>query len=140
MGNYSPGNYYQAINLKEDTLENQLLQMCSSSDMLSPDILDVEVLCYICKDHVMLGSYYMCHLSYAHDIMETDLDDEQENDWVQKEKSATFQCEICGEAFKGRKTIEAHIRNLHAQIVKELEEEIGDFYSLLRAVAKQETS
>ena len=108
------------------------------------DVLDIEVPCYICKDHVMLGNDYRCHLNYAHDIFDDvdkcdDLDQagKGDDDDLENDKNGIFQCEVCGEAFKGRDVIEAHINSLHLHIVKELEEEVADFYVLLRAVANQ---
>eukprot|EP00091_Calanus_sinicus_P013352 TRINITY_DN29672_c0_g1_i1.p1 TRINITY_DN29672_c0_g1~~TRINITY_DN29672_c0_g1_i1.p1 ORF type:complete len:115 (-),score=40.26 TRINITY_DN29672_c0_g1_i1:110-454(-) len=102
------------------------------------DILDVEVLCYICKDLVMLGNDYLCHLNYAHDIFEDDdvdnLDKKRGQEGV---KNGIFQCEICCDVFKGKAVIEAHVTDQHSHIVKELEEDVGDFYVLLRAVSKQ---
>ena len=94
------------------------------------DILDIEVPCYICKDLVMLGNDYRCHLNYAHDIDTKNLD-------CENDLNKAFQCEICGEAFKGRDVIEAHIDGLHLDIVEELEEDIADFYVHLQAVSTQ---
>ena len=102
------------------------------------DILDVEVPCYICKDLVMLGNDYLCHLNYAHDIFEADNEEDLDQKRDQEfEKNGIFQCEICCDAFKGRVAIEAHITGQHSHIVKELEEDVGDFYALLRAASKQ---
>merc|ERR1712096_193071 len=94
------------------------------------DILDIEVPCYICKDLVMLGNDYRCHLNYAHDIDTKNMD-------CENDLNKAFQCEICGEAFKGRDVIEAHIDGLHLDIVEELEEDIADFYVHLQAVSTQ---
>ena len=102
------------------------------------DILDVEVPCYICKDLVMLGNDYLCHLNYAHGISEAqneeEIDKKKDQEFL---KNGIFQCEICCEAFKGKAAVEAHITGQHSHFVKELEEDVGDFYFLLRAVPKQ---
>ena len=87
----------------------------------------------------MLGNDYMCHLNYAHDIFETDDGDGIEGcnpSVIEREKNGIFQCEVCDKTLKGKKTIEGHIRSQHSHIVKELAEEVGDFYSLLQAVDK----
>ena len=65
------------------------------------DILDVEVPCYICKDFVMLGNDYLCHLNYAHYIFEADNEEDLDQKRDQEfEKNGIFQCEICCDAFK----------------------------------------
>merc|ERR1712129_78511 len=121
--------------------------------MMDKDVLDIEVPCYICKELVILGNDYRCHLNFAHDIFDTNNVDKYVNlaqqrldsseeitlDEESKEnifsKSCTFQCEICGDALKGKDVIEAHVDSLHMDIVEELEEEVSDFYVLLPEVS-----
>merc|ERR1712215_397805 len=122
---------------------------------MDTDILDVEVPCYICKEMVILGNDYRCHLNFAHEIFETENVDKfvnvankrlnqieitlEEDDDVEDQtfpKNGTYQCEVCGEVFKGREVVEAHIDNLHLDIVQELEETVADFYVLLPIVSK----
>merc|ERR1712129_279762 len=121
--------------------------------MMDKDVLDIEVPCYICKELVILGNDYRCHLNFAHDIFDTNNVDKYVNlaqerldsaeeitlDEESKEntfsKSFTFQCEICGDALKGKDVIEAHVDSLHMDIVEELEEEVSDFYVLLPEVS-----
>ena len=117
------------------------------------DVLDIEVPCDICKELVTLGTDYRCHLNIAHDISDTDdmerfiklaqqrlnnaeteeitLDEEEDvkvNTFV---NTCLFQCEICGDALKGKDAIEAHVDSLHMDIVEELEETVSDFYILV---------
>ena len=68
------------------------------------------------------------------EVLTKDLDQKRDQEF---EKNGIFQCEICCDAFKGRVAIEAHITGQHSHIVKELEEDVGDFYALLRAASKQ---
>ena len=39
--------------------------------MMDKDVLDIDVPCYICKELVILGNDYRCHLNFAHDIFDT---------------------------------------------------------------------
>ena len=117
------------------------------------DVLDIEVPCYICKELVILGNDYRCHLNFAHNIFDTNNVDKyinlaqkrlakneteeitlEEDDDIEDQtfpKDGTYQCEIYGDAFVGRHVIEAHIDSLHLDIVEELEEEVSDLYVLL---------
>merc|ERR1712215_466690 len=120
-------------------LERGLLNIMEVGDN---DILDVEAACYVCDDLVMLGNDYQCHLNYAHDIFdlnntENSMSLKQNSDEIIV-KNQIYQCEICRETFKGRAVTEAHINNLHLDIVKELEEDVTDFYVVLQAVSGYE--
>ena len=117
------------------------------------DVLDIEVPCDICKELVTLGTDYRCHLNIAHDISDSDdmerfiklaqqrlnnaeteeitLDEEEDVKENTFAESCLFQCEICGDALKGKDAIEAHVDSLHMDIVEELEETVSDFYVLL---------
>ena len=129
---------------------------------MDPDVLDIEVPCYICKEMVILGNDYRCHLNFAHDIFDTwdvdkyinlaqkrlahneteeiTLEEEEDSEDPSFAKNGTYQCEICGEAFEGRDVIEAHVDSLHLDIVEELEEEVADFYVLLPEVTGKSTT
>merc|ERR1712096_570065 len=102
-----------------------------SQDKMDPDVLDIEVPCYICKEMVILGNDYRCHLNFAHDIFDTwdvdkyinlaqkrlahneteeiTLEEEEDSEDPSFAKNGTYQCEICGEAFEGRDVIEADV-------------------------------
>ena len=81
----------------------------------------------------MLGNDYRCHLNYAHDIFEDEDDNEAGN---LEDDNESFQCEICSRVLKGKKVVEEHIKYSHSTIVKELEEDVADFYALIRIVSK----
>merc|ERR1712183_1195781 len=86
-----------------------------SEDKMDPDVLDIEVPCYICKEMVILGNDYRCHLNFAHDIFDT-WDVDKYINLAQKRLAHNETEEIT------------------------LEEEVADFYVLLPEVTGKSTT
>ena len=88
--------------------------------------------CFICSDMVILGNDYRCHLNYAHDLFESDETVLTKSQY----EEGLFQCEICLKDFRGKFTVEDHITENHRKIIDDLEEDVTEFYMMIRIHAR----